>query len=350
MRSAARKSASPSPTSAETTPTSVTRGKSCPFAIICVPTSTSIVAGGHRSQNVGRCALAAHGVAIEPRHAAPPATASRSRARLSRCRIRGARDTVPCTPGTPWARASRSCSSGSGRDGDRGPRSARSATRCSSGTRCVPPHCRQNTAVARPRRFNRISDCWPASSRFAMAFFNAPAENDIGPVLGVLLAHVDDRHRRERAILHAALHHQARVARRSRRSGCSRATASPSPARRARLRCWPRIDRHVAPVVARRFFLLERRIVLFVDDDQPELRRAAQTRPSACRRRPTPRRGGCDTTDLSARRRTVRCAARPRDRRTRRETPTQRRASARSRARARAPILPLRSTRSASRR
>ena len=29
-------------------------------------------------------------------------------------------------------------------------------------------------------------------------------------------------------------------------------------------------DRHVAPVVARRLLLLERRIVLFVDDDQPE--------------------------------------------------------------------------------
>ena len=41
MRSAARKSATPSPTSAEITPTSVTRGKSCPLAIICVPTSTS---------------------------------------------------------------------------------------------------------------------------------------------------------------------------------------------------------------------------------------------------------------------------------------------------------------------
>ncbi len=31
----------PRPTSAEITPTSVTRGKSCPLAIICVPTSTS---------------------------------------------------------------------------------------------------------------------------------------------------------------------------------------------------------------------------------------------------------------------------------------------------------------------
>src|SRR6185436_4082403 len=32
---------SPRPTSASITPTSVTRGKSCPLAIICVPTSTS---------------------------------------------------------------------------------------------------------------------------------------------------------------------------------------------------------------------------------------------------------------------------------------------------------------------
>ena len=45
----------------------------------------------------------------------------------------------------------------------------------------VPPHCRQNTAVARPRRFNRISDCWPASNRFEIAFFNAPLRMTSGP-------------------------------------------------------------------------------------------------------------------------------------------------------------------------
>ena len=42
MRSAARKSGRPSPTSASTTPTSVTRGKSWPLAIICVPTRMSV--------------------------------------------------------------------------------------------------------------------------------------------------------------------------------------------------------------------------------------------------------------------------------------------------------------------
>src|SRR5687768_1828912 len=38
-----------------------------------------------------------------------------------------------------------------------------------------------------------------------------PTQNHIGTMLGVFLAHVDDRDRCERAILHAPLHHQTRV-------------------------------------------------------------------------------------------------------------------------------------------
>ena len=80
MRSAARKSGRPRPTSASITPTSVTRGKSWPLAIICVPTSTSVSPASNAAST--RCDRAAPRgqVAVEAldarRRAARPCTAS----------------------------------------------------------------------------------------------------------------------------------------------------------------------------------------------------------------------------------------------------------------------------------
>ena len=68
VRSAARKSGSAERVSAETTPTSVTAGKSRPLAIICVPTSTSARgAAKAREQLLVACA-SSHRVGVPAQH------------------------------------------------------------------------------------------------------------------------------------------------------------------------------------------------------------------------------------------------------------------------------------------
>ena len=56
----------PSPTSADTTPTSVTFGISCPLAIICVPTRMSKLRSRKLVQDVFELPLAGDRIAIEP--------------------------------------------------------------------------------------------------------------------------------------------------------------------------------------------------------------------------------------------------------------------------------------------
>ena len=69
VRSAARKSGSASPASTETTPTSVTFGKSWPLAIICVPTSMSSSPAAKREDGLLVDRAARGRVAVEPRDA-----------------------------------------------------------------------------------------------------------------------------------------------------------------------------------------------------------------------------------------------------------------------------------------
>ena len=117
----ARKSASPRPTSAEITPTSVTRGKSCPLAIICVPTSTSIsparepARAARRSRRAGascrdrRRATRAPGNARRTSastRSVPKPTCSRYGPAQLRARLRHARRVVAVVAARAAARAS----------------------------------------------------------------------------------------------------------------------------------------------------------------------------------------------------------------------------------------------------
>ena len=130
------------------TPTSVTRGKSCPLAIICVPTSTSSSPAAKRRQQRRQRALAADRVAIDARRSARRETARAARAstrsvpkpacsRYGAAHLRhafGTRHRVVAVVAARAPAVARAC--------------GRSATRCSSGHSNVSPHCRQNTAVA----------------------------------------------------------------------------------------------------------------------------------------------------------------------------------------------------------
>ena len=96
------------------------------------------------------------------------------------------------------------------------------------------------------------------------------AEDDVRPLGRVRLAHVDDRHRRERPVEHPALEDNALVLaghrvvialhRRRRRSEDDQRAGALRPD-----------DRDVAPVVARALLLLVRAVMLLVDDDQADL-------------------------------------------------------------------------------
>ena len=185
----------------------------------------------------------------------------------------------------------------------------------------VPAHCRQNTAVAKPRRFSSTSACSRRSRRSGQRLAERAAQHQVGPVGRELFAHVHDRHRRERPIEHAALEHDAFVA------ADARVVAALHRRRRRpehdqRVRALAAHDRHVAAVVARALVLLVRPVVLLVHDDQADaLERREHRRPRAD-----------DDVDVAAADPLPlvvplavgerRCAARPRARRTPRGTAT----------------------------
>ena len=149
------------------------------------------------------------------------------------------------------------------------------------GQSSVPAHWRQKTAVAKPRRLSRISDCSPAFEAAPSASRSARLENHVRPLGGVFVAHVDDGHRGERPVEHAPLEHDALVLpghrvvitlhrRRRRTEDDQRAGALAAN------------DRDVAPVVARTLVLLVRTVVLLVDDDQADaIERREHRRPRA---------------------------------------------------------------------
>ena len=269
MRSAARKSASPSPTSAEIDPDERHARKIVPFGDHLRADENVDRAGRHRSKNIGRCALAAHRVAIEPCHAR----------RRPQCRdflrdLLGA-ETAPLEIRTLARRA---------RLGHERPVVAvmapgamaiapfrvhderHAAVRALDGATALPAEHRRR----QPAAIQQNERLLPCLEPLRDGVFQPPAENHVGAVLGIFLAHVDDGDRRERAILHAPLHDEARVSR-----ACRILAAFERRRRRSehdeRSLVASAHNRHVAPVVARRLLLLERRVVLFVDDDQPKV-------------------------------------------------------------------------------
>ena len=137
----------PGPTSAEITPTSVTRGKSWPLAIICVPTSMSSSPAAKRDSSDVSAPLRR----TASRSTRPIRAVRKPRApgapRRARCRSPRAPGTAPRTCGRPSAPAPSGCSSGSGR-------ASRCRARCTVsemlqlGQSNVSPHCRHSTDVA----------------------------------------------------------------------------------------------------------------------------------------------------------------------------------------------------------
>ena len=159
----------------------------------------------------GERALAPDGVAIEPRDAR-----AGTRARCTSASTRSVPKPACSRYGAGAQRARRrarapcSCSSGSA-PGAPCPSPCTTSDTLQFGQSSVPAHCRQNTAVAKPRRLSSTSACSPRSSARANAVAQRAAQDDVRPFGGVLLAHVDDRHGGERPIEHAALEHDALV-------------------------------------------------------------------------------------------------------------------------------------------
>ncbi len=176
VRSAARKSARPRPTSADTTPTSVTDGKSCPFAIICVPTRMSMSPAPDGLEHARRSRRAA-GSCPDPRGPrARRETARADRPRAVRCRTPPARDTRPRRRRICAARRRRSCSSGTA---PAGARLWNVSDTLQCGHSIDAPHCRQNTTMAKPRRFSSTTVCSPRLSRSSNGLDQRPAQGHV---------------------------------------------------------------------------------------------------------------------------------------------------------------------------
>ena len=231
VRSAARKSATPSPMSADTTPTSVTCGKSWPLAIICVPTSTSISRAANRARTAPiaprRCIVSRSTRATRApgqRRAAPPARRARSRRRCTR-------GTRPCRTDTSPAAAPCGRSSGTA------PAPARRCTvsvTAQLGHSAVLPHPRHSSDGAYPRRFRSTMACSRRARHACSASRSGWLQDDVGALLREHVAHVHDPHVGERTVVDAL-----RACGRSRyvprtHAATSRATAWPSPGRPAR--------------------------------------------------------------------------------------------------------------------
>ena len=290
VRSAARKSGRCRPTSALTTPTSVTFGKSSPFAIICVPSrmwiSPSRNASSTRWWLPGRDIVsrvhALHDVVGELRLdlglqllGAEPLVADRRLAARRALRYGGllvaavvAQQRVAAGGGT-------------------------SATGRSAGTAATWPHAGQWTCVEKPRRLSS-SITWPPALR---AFAHRPFERraDGAKRARPAAARAAGRSARpcgsgrfstrfgsvQQRVL-PALGVVPAFERRRRRAEQDRDVLEPGPH-----------DRHVAGVVARRRFLLEAALVLLVDDDQAEVAASGRRRRCGRRRRPAPARPRC---------------------------------------------------------
>ncbi len=208
----------------------------------------SIASGGHRSQDVGGSAPATHRVAIESRHL---------RRRPEAGNLGG--DPLGAKSATfeIWALARRARL----RDQDAVVavvaagtmtvpllRNARSATRCSSDTRAF-----HHTDGRRLRSQDLVDSTGSATAALpraclAIAFFNRPLRITSGPCSAYSSPHVDDGHSGKRAILHAPLHQQARVAPALPRSGCSRATGVAEPSTTSAPSCLPRITATSRPL------------------------------------------------------------------------------------------------------
>ena len=257
VRSSARKSGKCSVRSALTTPTSVTSGKWWPLAIICVPTST-LPPGAAKRSSTSRQARERRGhVGVEAQQLDAGQQAGAPRARGARCRSRSAPARCCRRPDTrpAPARGGRRCGSAAGRRGRRGEGDV--AVRARPGVAAVAAG--QQRGVA------------------------APVEEEDHLVAGL------DRLR------HGAATAAARAGRARRACRRSRGAAAAEPSTRRGRSAWRAVRakaldarrgraqhergagarrppaRHRARVVARVVVLLVRGVVLFVDDDQPQV-------------------------------------------------------------------------------
>ena len=293
MRSAARKSATCSPTSAETTPTSVTLGKSCPLAIIWVPTSTSIAHFPETRQQGRSRAPAPHRVAVETRDA--DAREAFRHVRLDplgaeadgiqiRSRTVGARGRpsprVVAVVATHAARTPVKRQRHADSSGTRG--CARTAGRARAGREPAPVQQDQRLLAPRQRALEGVDE--------------GPADHHVRPGIGGLRTHVDH--------LPPPGADAGARAPPSRRSGSGRcgcgerspAKAWPNRGRPGRRRAARARSRRCArdsggcPPACRTCRAPRRR-------PPAPARPAARTPPTASRPPRRPRRGGCDATD-----------------------------------------------------
>ena len=201
MRSAARKSASPSPTSAEITPTSVTCGKSCPLAIICVPTSTSISRRVNRlsssarlprrrmvSRSIRPMRASGNSVPIsDSTRSVPNPMCSRYGAAHERALLRhDARVVAVVAQRAPLAAA-----------GVHGERHA--ALRAIDGAAALPAEDRGRIPAAIEQNQRLLTAIQPLANRRLQRL----GQNDIRAGAGELLPHVHDAHAGQRTIEHA---------------------------------------------------------------------------------------------------------------------------------------------------
>ena len=134
-----------------------------------------------------------------------------------------------------------------------------------------------------------------------------PTDDDVGPRVGVLVAHVDNAHVSEGAVVDAAFEHRLLVfARRRVVIGLHRRRRRAEQDERA-VAASPH-DSHVAAVIARRLLLLVRAVVLLVHHDQAEARQRREHRRTASRSRRRRRPAGCDATDRAVHQARARCA------------------------------------------
>ena len=212
----------------EITPTSVTRGKSCPFAIICVPTSTSSSPAREPREQRRDRAASANRVAIDAGTRALPGTASRTSASTRSVPNPSCSRYGPAQFATRLRQRHRVVAVVAARAPGRA--CEPSATRCSSDTRASPrtagrtrrSRIRAGSAARSPARRARSAIGQRVAQR-------ARSGSTSGPRRGVLLAHVDDPDRGHRPIEHAPLERHERVAAALARCGSSRATGVAEP-------------------------------------------------------------------------------------------------------------------------
>ncbi len=156
-------------------------------------------------------------------------------------------------------------------------RQRHAAVRAVDGARALPAEDRGRVAAPVQQHEHLLPPLEPRADGLRQRL----AEHDIGAAVGELVAHVDQRHVRERPVEHAPLDREQFIAarggvlvtlerRRGRAQDDERAfTLGPH-------------DGHVAPVIARALLLLVGSVVLFVHDDQADrTQRREYCRPGA---------------------------------------------------------------------